>query len=263
MSGIEKFPEVGELVIGTVTKVERHGVRVKLEEYDGLEAFVPISEISLKWVRNIRDYLREGQRAVFKVIRSSPTTLEVDASLRRVSQRERTEKMMAWNQYLKVRRMLTLLSEKTGIDIAMIEEGLVKPAADRHIELYRLFEEISSGDDVPDWVKLPDEAKTILADMCRREIKRIVSTVKKFVKIRSLRGGVDMIRTAAEEAMKLGMRGERVIVTTIGAPRYLIRAEAETAERAEQLLQEAVQTITKIITTHGGTVEALSEGEKK
>jgi translation initiation factor 2 subunit 1 len=258
-----RFPEVGELVIGTVTKVERHGVRVKLEEYDGLEAFVPISEISLKWVRNIRDYLREGQRAVLKVIRSSPTTLEVDASLRRVSQRERAEKMMSWNQLVKVRRMLTLLSEKTGIDMEMIEEGLVKPAAERHIDLYRLFEEISSGDEVPAWVRLPEEAKTALAEMCRREIKRVVTAIKRVVKIRATRGGVDAIRAAAEEAMKLGARGERVTITTIGAPRYLVRAEAETAERAEQLLGEAIQALTKTITQHGGSVEVLAEGEKK
>jgi len=258
-----RFPEVGELVVGTVSRVERHGVRIRLDEYDGLEAFVPISEISLKWVRNIRDYLREGQRTVFKIIRSSPATLEVDASLRRVSQRERTEKMMSWNQYLKVKRMLSLLSEKTGIDMETIEEGLVKPAAERHIDLYRLFEEISSGDEVPAWVKLPDEARTALAEMCRREIKRVVSTVKRIVKIRASRGGVDAIRAAAEEAMRLGMKGERVTVTTIGAPRYLVRAEAETAERAEELLGEAIQALSRIITQHGGTIEVIAEGEKK
>lgn len=33
----------------------------RLEEYDSLEAFVHISEITLKWVRNVRDYLREGR----------------------------------------------------------------------------------------------------------------------------------------------------------------------------------------------------------
>lgn len=259
MTSTSRFPEIGELVIGTVTRVERHGVRVKLDEYEGLEAFVPISEISLKWVRNIRDYLREGQRAVFKVIRSSPSTLEVDASLRRVSQREKTEKMMDCNRYVKVRRMLSMLAEKTGLDMAMIEEGLVRPAAERHIDLYRLFEEISAGDEVPAWVRLPEKASTALAEMCRREIKRVVSTVKRQVKIRAIRGGVDVIKTAAEEAMKLGTRGERVVITTIGAPRYLVRAEAETHERAEQLFEEAIQTMNRVLNERGGVLEVLEE----
>ncbi|MCD6421710.1 MAG: S1 RNA-binding domain-containing protein, partial [Thaumarchaeota archaeon] len=64
-----KAPKPGDLVVGVVKRVERYGAYLNLIEYPGWEGFVHISEISLKWIRNIRDYLRENQREVFKVLR--------------------------------------------------------------------------------------------------------------------------------------------------------------------------------------------------
>ncbi|MCD6591530.1 MAG: S1 RNA-binding domain-containing protein, partial [Thaumarchaeota archaeon] len=52
-------PKPGDLVIGLVKRIERYGAYLDLLEYPGWEGLVHISEISLKWIRNIRDYLRE------------------------------------------------------------------------------------------------------------------------------------------------------------------------------------------------------------
>lgn len=257
-----KFPQQGELVIGTVSRVMRHGVTVKLEEYDGVEAFVPLSEISLKWVRNIRDYLREGQRTVFRVVRSSPENLQVDVSLRRVTQKERAEKMAEWNKVMKVSRMLSMLAEKTGVDRTVIDEGLVKPAAERRVDLYSIMEDVAAGDELPPWVNLPKEVKDTLIDFCKKEIKKAVSVSRFMVKIYAGKAGVDALRRAAEEVIALAKGGERLSVNVIGPPRYLLRIEAATPERVEELKQLAISKMSQIISGQGGVV-ALLEEEKK
>ncbi|MEO0157204.1 MAG: S1 RNA-binding domain-containing protein [candidate division WOR-3 bacterium] len=256
-----RFPQQGELVIGTVTRVLRHGVRVRLEEYDGIEAFVPLSEISMKWVRNIRDYLREGQRTVFRVVRSSPENLQVDVSLRRVSQKEREEKMAEWKRVVKVSRMLSILAEKTGVERSVIEEGLVKSAADRRVDLYGLMEDIAAGDDVPSWVNLPKEVKDTLVELCRKEIKKTVSISKALVRLYAGKSGVGLIRRAAQEAMNLAKSGEKISITVIGPPKYLLRIEAATPERVEELKQLALNRMAQIMSEQGG--EAAIEEEKK
>ncbi|MEM0482377.1 MAG: S1 RNA-binding domain-containing protein [Nitrososphaerota archaeon] len=262
MSVNKRFPQQGELVIGTVTRVMRHGVNVRLEEYDGLEAFVPLSEISMKWVRNIRDYLREGQRTVFRVVRSSPENLQVDVSLRRVTLKERAEKMAEWNRVVKVSKMLSILAEKTGVDKSVIEEGLVKPAAERHVDLYGLMEDIASGDEVPQWVSLPKEVKDALAELCKKEIKKTVSVSKVPIRLYAGRSGVGVIRRAAQEAMSLAGSGEKLSITVIGPPRYLLRVEAATPERVEELKQQALNRMAQIMSEHGG-VAAIEEEEAK
>ncbi|TMI33648.1 S1 RNA-binding domain-containing protein [Candidatus Bathyarchaeota archaeon] len=63
------MPEVGDLVVTTVTRVEDYGAYVKLDEFSGIEGLVHISEISTTWVRNIREHARQGQKLVLKVLR--------------------------------------------------------------------------------------------------------------------------------------------------------------------------------------------------
>src|SRR5215467_14814284 len=66
------YPEVGDLVVASVTRVEDYGAYVKLDEFSGIEGLVHISEISTTWVRNIREHARQGQKLVLKVLRVNP-----------------------------------------------------------------------------------------------------------------------------------------------------------------------------------------------
>ena len=62
----QEWPDEGELIVGTVYKVLNYGAFAKLEEYEGKEAFIHISEVSSGWVKNIRDYVRENQKIILK-----------------------------------------------------------------------------------------------------------------------------------------------------------------------------------------------------
>ncbi|MHA1382393.1 MAG: S1 RNA-binding domain-containing protein [Candidatus Helarchaeota archaeon] len=68
----KEWPDVGELVVGTVVRVERHGAYVILDEYMKKEGLIHISEISSSWIRNIRRFVREKQKVVARVLRVNP-----------------------------------------------------------------------------------------------------------------------------------------------------------------------------------------------
>ena len=78
----KEWPDEGDLVVATVHKVLNYGAFAKLEEYPGKEAFIHISEVSSGWVKNIRDYVRENQKIVAKVLRVNPRKGHVDVSLK-------------------------------------------------------------------------------------------------------------------------------------------------------------------------------------
>jgi len=96
----EEFPEEGELVVATVKKVLKYGAFVTLDEYPGLEAYLPISEISTGWVRNIRDYVQEGRKIVAKVIVVDPAKKKIDVSMKRVSPSQRRMKMQLYQNWV-------------------------------------------------------------------------------------------------------------------------------------------------------------------
>src|SRR5258708_31670612 len=106
------FPEVGDLVVATVKRVEDYGAYVKLDEFAGIEGLVHISEMATTWVRNIRDHAREGQKLVLKVLRVNPQRNQIDLSLRRVTGREKSEKMLEWKKERKAEAILKSAAEK-------------------------------------------------------------------------------------------------------------------------------------------------------
>jgi translation initiation factor 2 subunit 1 len=46
------YPEVGDLVVCTVKNIKDFGVIVTLDEYEGKEGFIHISEISSGWIKD-------------------------------------------------------------------------------------------------------------------------------------------------------------------------------------------------------------------
>ena len=92
-----QWPEAGDLVIATIETVTDYGAYAKLDEYSK-RGLLHVSEISSSWIRNIRDFVRENQKVVLKVLRVDQEKGHVDLSLRRVTKREKIEKIKSWKK---------------------------------------------------------------------------------------------------------------------------------------------------------------------
>ncbi len=165
---MSKVPEVGELVIGRVSSVKDYGAFVEVDEYPGYEGFIHVSEVSLKWVRNIREHLKEGQKAVFKIIRSNPETLQIDLSMRRVSQKERIDKLLEVKKKTKASKVLKIVEGAVGHKAVEI---LVSTSPDP-IQLYESLEKIAMGERVKNFFpSLGDDEAEALRKAVEQEIK--------------------------------------------------------------------------------------------
>jgi len=109
-----EWPDVGDLVIATVVDITDYGAYVRLDEYDK-EGLLHVSEVASRWVRNIRDYVREGQKVVLKVLRVHAEKGHVDLSRRRVTKREKKEKLLSWKKDRKAESLLRTAAEKLNI----------------------------------------------------------------------------------------------------------------------------------------------------
>ncbi len=124
----ENFPAVGELVIGNCTKLTPHGAYFEIFDYEklGQEAgFVHISELSSTWIKNIRSHIREGQRAVAKILRIDEVRGEIDMSIRRVSEPQRRQKMTEFKQENRARGIIAVACEKVNVEPESIEKILL------------------------------------------------------------------------------------------------------------------------------------------
>ena len=96
MSEQVNAPQEGELVVVTVKNVKQNGVYVDFDEYPGIEGFIFIGEIASGWVKNIRTFVRDGQRLICKVMRTKKDGSSIELSLKSVSEERRRDRLQEW-----------------------------------------------------------------------------------------------------------------------------------------------------------------------
>jgi len=250
----EEWPEVGELVVATVERVIEYGAYVRLDEYDK-EGLLHRSEMSSSWVKNIRDYVREGQKVVLKVLRVDPERKHVDLSLRRVTRRERTEKMLSWKRGKKVESLLRSASKKLGISRDEIYEKAVTLMEKGFGDVYDGLERAArEGPDVLLKVGVPNDLAVVLAEISKEKIKIPMVEVKGTLNLVSTRpDGVLQIKEALLNAQKIEKpRDVEINIQVTAAPRYRIGVLAHNYKEAEALLKQATDAAIGYIKESGG-----------
>ncbi|MFB0567193.1 MAG: translation initiation factor IF-2 subunit alpha [Candidatus Bathyarchaeia archaeon] len=250
-----EWPEVGDLVIGSIQKVTNYGAYVFLDEYEK-EGLLHISEVASGWVRNIRSFVREGQKTVLKVLRVDPEKEHVDLSLRRVTKRARREKILAWKKDRQAEGLLRSVSEKLNISI----EGVHKKAGSlieaEFGELYKGLEKTAiEGPEVLLELGVPKTLAVAIAEIVKEKIKLPLVRIKGTLELQCVKpDGVVRVREALLSAQKIKKSaGAKVRVYVVAPPKYRIEVLAEDYKKAERVLEKATETAIKNITKAGGT----------
>ncbi len=248
------YPEIGDLVVATVTKVVDYGFYVKLDEYAGTEGLVHIQEISTTWVRNVRNHAREGQKLVLKVLRVNPQRNQIDLSLRRVTGREKSEKMLEWKKERKAESILRSAGDKLQQAPGKVEEVRTL-LIEKFGSLYTPLEEgLDEGPEALLKAGVPTDWASALTEVAKSKIRLERSKVRATVSVSAHKpGGVGIIKQALNAGKKVRKpRGAEVKIYTIGAPKYRVEVEAGSFESAEKALNSVVEEILSTLKRAGG-----------
>jgi translation initiation factor 2 subunit 1 len=250
-----EWPEVGDLVIASIEKVTNYGAYVFLDEY-GKEGLLHISEVSSGWVRNIRSFIREGQKTVLKVLRVDPEKGHVDLSLRRVTKRERREKIHAWKKERKAEGLLRSVAEKLNMSFEEVYGKAGSLIEAKFGELYRGLEKAASeGVDSLLELGIPKTLAAAIAEVVKEKIKPSQVKIKGTLELQCMKpDGVVRIREALLKAQNIEKLLEaKIRVYVVAPPKYRIEVLAEDYKEAEAALEKATQAAIEAITKAGGT----------
>jgi translation initiation factor 2 subunit 1 len=247
-----EWPESGDLVIATIETVTDYGAYVKLDEYDK-RGLLHVSEISSSWIRNIRDFVREGQKMVLKVLRVDLEKGHIDLSLRRVTKRERIEKVLSWKKERKAEALLREVAEKVGLTNDEIYEK-AGAIIEEKFGLYEGFEKaVIEGPEELVKIGIPENLAKAFAEVAKERIHVKMVKVKGVLEIRCMKpNGVKIIKEAFLTAKSEKTKDADIKFYVIAAPKYSIEALAENYKRAEDVLQKAAQSVVSNITKADG-----------
>jgi len=254
MSSKSIFPEPGDLVVATVSQIMPYGAYVTLDEY-GKEGLLHISEVSSSWVRNIRDHVREGQKVVLKVLRVDAEKGHVDLSLRRVTGREKKEKLFEWKRARKAEALLKMAAEKVGVSFNEVHQIAGVKIEEYYGGLYEGLEDASEHGEVAlTKLGIPENYATVLAEISKAKIQIPKVKVKGLLELTCPQSkGVDIIREALISAKNFKRPREAAVeMYVVGAPRYRVEVSARNYKEAERLLQGVIETAINAVKAAGG-----------
>ncbi len=259
---IQELPEIGEIVVATVTKVSDHGAYVTLDEYNKVQGFLHISEIAPGWVRNVGRFVKEGEKKVLLVKKVRSARNEIDLSLKQITKDQKKKKLLEVKRYEKGKTIIKNVKEVGKIsdkDIDALEESIFS----KYDSIYDAFLDVArNGIDVLNDLKLPKKTIVVIEDISSKI--RIPSVeIRGILEISNTKpDGVEVIKKILGSATKKD-DNSKVEITYVGAPKYRISVSSGDFKSAERTLKPIIEDIQSSIEKQKGTFNFLREDSKK
>ena len=242
MSTERPLPESGEVVVCTVREITSHGIYVNLDQYDGTNGFLHVSEISTGWVRNIDRVAKVSQKLILKVIRVNRARREIDLSLRQVTNEERRAKVIEWKREERALAIIDAVKKKLGMADTQ-ERDLRHRLEEEFGTLYAALETAArKGEKGLTPAGLPDRESRMIAEIAAEKIVPPRYEVGALVEVSSRSPeGIEQVKKTLLAAAD--GQGAEVHITYAGAPRYRVRITADDYKQAEKAMDSVIEKI--------------------
>ncbi|RMD66819.1 translation initiation factor IF-2 subunit alpha [Candidatus Pacearchaeota archaeon] len=226
-------PKQGELVIATIKKIFPYGAFCTLDEYDDLEAFLHVSEIAPRWIKNIHEHIKEGQKVIAKVHRYLPEKKQIDLSIKRVSDSDRVWKREQYRRSRRAEKMLELAARKLRRSRAKFVESTWKVLEDAYGSAYAALDALSLDTETArKKLKLPARTLEVLEKIAKENIRKQKVSISRTVKLECFES--DGVKRIMDAFGSLKSSKVNLSVKYLGAPIYRIDITADDYKTAER-----------------------------
>jgi len=251
------YPSVGEIVIGTVTRVLDFGAFVSLDEYENKEGMVHISEVASGWIKDIREHVKKGQKVVCKVLSVNPKRGHIDLSIKDVNERQRKEKIREWKNEMSAFKWLEIVADELKMsreEVKKIGKKLLK----EYDSVYSAFEEaVKDGHENLAKIVGEEFAKKMV-EIARENLRPKNVKIRGYFEIKFLQSdGVERIRKVFQE---LNVDDDVSFeIYYMGAPKYRLVVEGEDYKTVENALKKITTSVSKMVKKLGGDCKFVRE----
>ena len=260
MSRVRGFPENGELVVCTVKNVKNFGAFVTLDEYDDKEGFVHVRDVATGWVKYIRDFIREGQKIVCKVLGVDSSKGHIDLSLNSVNEHQKREKIQQWKNEKKAEKLVEIIAEKLSISVDAAYDDFVDSLLEEYETLYEVFENVAadpedfreeySGDWIETFIEVAEE--NVAPPMVQIDAILEMSS--------SSPDGMELVKSSLLKGLEAA-DGADVEITCVGCPKYRLVVCASEYKEAEEILKDVSNCAIEDLISKGGTATLKRESK--
>ena len=238
------LPEWGELVLVTVQRITPYAAWCRIEEYSGIEGMIHVSEVSGKWVRDIREFVKVNKQYIAKVVKIDYQKNFINLSLKRVGKRDEKEKMNIYRREQRAEKMLENAGNLIGKTLDQSYEEVGFLLQEKFGEMFIAFEAARKSRDELTKVGIPDAWANVLTKIAEQSFQEKEVIIKADLELKSLAvDGVDRIKDLLNELSKR----TGATVKYISAPKYRVELQGKDPKHTEKKLVEGLEDVIKQI----------------
>lgn len=246
-----EWPSDGELVMGHVKSVKDFGAFLELEEYDNKEGFIHISEISSGWVKRIKDYIREGEKRVCKVLNVDRSKGHIDLSLKQVNEHQKREKIQAWKNQKKAEKLLQIVADELDWDLDRCYDEFGFKLSEEFGSLYQAFEETTIHPNVLKDKGFEGEWVKPFLEVAKDNISPPYINISGYIELTSPNpAGIEDIKYALSAFNDTD--SAQIDVDYIASPKYRVNIQSDDYKVAEETFKNQAKEAIEKIEEKGG-----------
>ncbi len=238
-------PREGEVVICRVSSVNPNSVFARIEEYDK-EGMIHVSEVASRWVRDIREFVRENQMIVCRVTRVEGG--HISLSIKRVSREEAASRLNEFKREKKSEKILELIGKETGVKLEQAYEGIGNDLIEAFGSLTKALDVAAKNPEMllrhgikKEWIKAVSDVLAKTKTEKFYEIKAVMEIVSYKPE------GVDAIKNVLSK-LPAGIE-----VKYISAPKYMLIKKGADRKQMEAELTGAASMVVEELKKNDGS----------
>jgi translation initiation factor 2 subunit 1 len=247
------MPERDELVVCEITRINPNSVYAKLLEYDR-SGMIHVSEVAKRWVRDIREFVKERQLVVCKVGRVDGN--DISLSLKRVNKNQADRRLQEFKRERNAEKFLEQIGKQFKMKLDQVYEEIGYDLQENFGSINKTFEIALKNPELLKEKGIAEKWSKAIIDIAQKSFVEKTYEVKAVLDLRSYApDGTEIIKKTLTEAA-----GNGLDVKYISAPKYQITGKGKDIRKVRELVEAACEKVVNDIESSG---EASFELEGK
>ncbi len=244
----------GELVFIKIKKVTHFGAYCELPEYNNMDVYLPIREVASGWIKNIHEFIKDGQKDVAKVTFVDSVKNAIDISLKKVRAKEKKDKINQFN--LENRAEGFFKQAITASHSEGKEEEIKSILSKKYTNYSDIIDDVADKKETLKDLGLENAFLEAFLDIISKNVKPKVYMVSYIAQFQTYdtKSGIQIIKKVFDEIQKLGVK-----ITYLGAPNYSLISEDSSYPKAEDRIKKAQIIMEKYVKSNTGTFALKKE----
>jgi len=236
------YPKISDVVICKITKINDYGVFVSLLEYDNIEAFVHVSQVSSTWVKNIHNHVKLNQIRAGKVLHIDTYKNQIDLSFNRVTSAEEKRKISDYRLFKRAQSLLSAVAKELSLSEDEVWRDVAEPILEKDPSLYTGFVNILKYG-IKYYPEINKKYETKLLDILNKSISVKDKKITGILEIsNSSENGIEIIKKALSKVIS---ENQETQIIYVASGKYEFSVTAKDYKLASKKINEIVSVLEK------------------